>query len=140
MASVSVKRGVKTINWAAEYASLVEKFDNAIMIFHVFNFLTSPEIVIDNISRMLKGRFIFSYWNYEVKKSGWEFNWKSLRLSRKRWDGDTVKIDFWCPFFHERHIMKVYKDEYIRNLLKLKNFKIVEEIKTKFTTIIVAEI
>jgi len=142
MAELSIDRDVKTINSSIEDTSELEKrdivFDNAIMVFHVFNFLTNPEKAFDNIAKILKGRLIFSYWNNEIKESGWKFNWRLLRLSRKRWLGNEVEIDLWFPFFHEKHIMKVYKDEYIKGLLK--NFKIVEEIKTKFTTIIVAEI
>jgi len=138
MAKISKERGIITFDYSIEdYFPDTENFDNAIMVFHVFNFLTDPKKAFQNIEKLLKGRLIFSYWNYEVRNSGWKFSWKPLRLSRKRWTGDTVKIDFWYPFFHEKHTMKVYSDSYINGLLK--NFKILKRYKTKFTTIIVAE-
>jgi len=143
MALLSRKK-VNTIECSAEdicftgHITTGDKFDNAIMIFHVFNFLTNPKKAFQNIEELLKGRLIFSYWNYEVKNSGWKFSWKPLRLFRKKWNGDTVEIDFWYPFFHEKHIMRVYPDDYINGLLK--NFKMLKKYKTKYTTIIVAEI
>jgi len=137
MALLSRNRGVRTYHSTIEDIPDWMSFDNAIMIFHVFNFLTDPKKAFQNIEKFLKGRLIFSYWNYEVRNSGWKFNWKQLRLSHKKWFGDTIEIDFWFPFFHEKHIMKVYPDKYINGLLK--NFKIIKKHKTKYTTIIVAE-
>ena len=69
MAEISEGRGITTLNTTIEdYSPNTEKkFDNMIMVFHVFNFLTNPEKALDNIAKMLKGRLIFSYWNSEVK-------------------------------------------------------------------------
>lgn len=137
MAMVAEENGVDTIVIPAEYIGNFEtKFDNVIMVFDVFNFLKDPKRVIERISKNLKGRLIFRYWNYDVRKSGWDFNGK--RLSLKRWNGDEITIDFWFPFWHEQHKMTVYTDEYINNLLK--DYKIIKIIKNQYTTTIVAEI
>ena len=145
MARKSMFKGVNTTYWSAEDFdnSLMlgkKKYDNAIMMFDVFNFLTDPDKALENISKLLKGRLIFSYWNYEIRKSGWEFNWKLKRLSYKKWYVDRVEIDFWFPFYHEKHTMKVYKTETICDLLDKHGFKVVEKIDDYYTTIIVAEI
>ena len=139
MTKEAVRRGLKVAYTSIEELDTKNKrYDNTIMIFHVFNFLKDPIKAFENIEKVLKGKLIFSYWNYGVRNSGWKFDWKTLRLSRKKWIDDTVEIDFWFPFFHEKHIMKVYPDSYIKELLK--NFKILKEYRTKFTTIIVAKI
>lgn len=142
MAKISERRGVKTIYSTIEniYISQGDKVENAIMMFDVFNFLTNPEEAFKNIAVSLKGRFIFNYWNSRIKKSGWEFNWKLKRLSHKRWSGNKVIIDFWFPFFHEHHIMRVYPDKYVAELLKKNGFKIVKKFKDKYTRTIVAKI
>ena len=137
MLKLAKKRGIDVYCSTIEDAYLTQEFDNAVMVFHVFNFLTDPKKAFQNIEESLKGRLIFSYWNSDIKKSGWKFSWKPLRLSRKKWIGDTAEIDFWFPFFHEKHIMKVYSDDYINGLLK--NFRILRRYKTKHITIIVAE-
>jgi SAM-dependent methyltransferase len=141
MALEAEKRGIKTIVVPAEYIGDFKfKFDNAIMVFDVFNFLSDPERVINRISNCLKGRLIFTYWNYDVRKSGWDFNWKLKRLSHKKWKGDEVTIDFWFSFYHEQHKMKVYSQGYILKLLLKNGFKVVEKIKNTYITKIVAEI
>jgi len=140
MAEISRSRGVKTIWESGENFKTGIIFDNAIMMFNVFNFLDNPHKVLENISGILSGKLIFTYCNYEVRKKGWEFNWKLKRLSRKRWNGDEVKIDFWFPFFHERHIMRVYPHKVIEKMLYRNDFKIIDRFRTKYETIIIAEI
>jgi len=144
MAAISHKRGVCT-----HFEPLLDPidsiygktiYDNVIMVFDVFNFLKNPQQTLGNIKEQLKGRLIFSYWNSNIKKSGWEFNWKLMRLSHKRWTGDKVQIDFWFPFFHERHNLTVYSHKYIEGLLKDFGFKIIKKFREKYTTTIVAKI
>jgi SAM-dependent methyltransferase len=139
MALEAEKRGIKTIIIPAEYIGDFKfKFDNAIMVFDVFNFLSNPERAIKRMSSCLKGRLIFTYWNYDVRISGWDFNWKLKRITHKKWYGDNVIIDFWFPFWHEQHKMKVYSNDYIKKLLYNNGFKIIEKIKGKYITKIVA--
>jgi SAM-dependent methyltransferase len=143
MADIAKDKGIKTLVSPIENVEITTKtikWDNAIMVFDVFNFLSDPEKAIKNISQLLKGRLIFTYWNYDVRKSGWDFNWKLKRLSHKRWKGDEVTIDFWFPFYHEQHKMKVYAQGYILKLLLKNGFKVVEKIKDTYITKIVAEI
>ena len=109
------------------------------MVFDVFNFLENPGIVFNRIANILKGRFIFTYWNYDVRMSGWDFNWKLKRITRKKWEGDEVTIDFWFPFWHEQHKMMVCSHGMIKGLLHKYNFKVIEKIQGKYITKIVAE-
>jgi len=141
MAEEAEKRGIGTMVIPAEHiGNFPKKFDNAIMVFDVFNFLKDPKEVLKRIAKNLKGVLVFRYWNYDIRRSGWDFNWKLKRISRKRWEGDKTIIDFWFPFWHERHEMKVYPHRRIKRWLHKNGFKIKEKIKSKFTTIIVAEI
>jgi SAM-dependent methyltransferase len=141
MCSESKERGVNTYCIPAELFVDYTKsnFDNAIMVFDVFNFLDKPKEVIKNISKILKGRLIFTYWNYDVRKSGWDFNWKLKRITRKKWNNDEVTIDFWFPFWHEQHKMRAYSNDYIKKLLFNNGFKIVYKERNTFITKIVAE-
>ena len=109
------------------------------MVFDVFNFLDNPGRAFYNISKLLKGRLIFTYWNYNVRISGWDFNWKLKRITRKRWKGDEVTIDFWFPFWHEQHKMMVCSHGMIKGLLHKYHFKVIEKIQGKYITKIVAE-
>jgi len=140
MAEVSILRGIDTHHATIEKMEMPIIYDNAIMVFDVFNFLTDPEKAFENISKLLKGKLIFRYWNADMKVAGWDFSLKLKRLSRKKWDGNTVEIDFWFPFWHEKHTMKVYTHGYIKKLLSSKGFKITKKIKGKLNTTIVAEI
>lgn len=140
MTEISKKREVITNCMQIEDYVANSKFDNVIMVFDVFNFLDDPETALRNIAKMLKGKLIFTYWNSGVKRSGWAFNWKLKRITRKRWNGDRVEIDFWFPFFHEKHRMTVYSDKTILEMLASAGFKILEKQREKFTTKIIAEI
>lgn len=115
-------------------------YDNAIMMFDVFNFLEDPNRALQNILKLLDGRLIFSYWNSEVKKSGWEFNWKLKRLSHKRWRGNRVKIDFWFPFYHEKHFLKIYPDRYIYRILHKAGFKVINKFDNYYTKTVICEL
>lgn len=139
MVEISRQKGVDTVCSTAEKMELDIGFDNAIMMFNVFNFLEDPDKALNNISKLLKGRLIFTYYNQSKKVKGWQFNWKLKRLSRKKWFGNRVEIDFWFPFWHEHHTMRVYSDKHILKLLKKHGFKIVKRIKEKYTTNIVAK-
>jgi SAM-dependent methyltransferase len=138
MVEVAEKRGIKTHHTTIENMEMPIIYDNAIMVFDVFNFLENPGKAFYNISKLLKGRLIFTYWNYDVRKSGWDFNWKLKRITRKKWDGDQVTIDFWFPFWHERHKMMVCSHGMIKGLLHKYGFKEIERIKGKYITKIVA--
>ena len=139
MGMESMLRDVDTVfNSAEEFIIFGKIFDNVIMVFDVFNFLENPGKAFYNISKHLKGRLIFTYWNYDVRISGWDFNWKLKRITRKKWDGDQVTIDFWFPFWHEQHKMMVCSHGMIKGLLNKYNFKIIERIKGKYITKIVA--
>ena len=142
MCQVSSGRRVYTICAGIENVSFLDRiFDNAIMVFDVFNFLIDPKKALVNIGQYLnkKGRLIFTYWNSGVKRSGWNFNWKLKRITKKRWKGNKVEIDFWFPFFHEHHIMTVYSDKVIREMLVTSGFKVLAKQREKFTTKIIAE-
>ncbi|MFA5652238.1 MAG: class I SAM-dependent methyltransferase [Candidatus Paceibacterota bacterium] len=147
MGQISMDRSIQTFhntieNFHVETFNVFngKLFDNAIMVFDVFNFLENPGKAFFNISKLLKGRLIFTYWNYDIRRSGWDFNWKLKRITRKKWDGDQVTIDFWFPFWHEQHKMKVYSNDYIKKLLYDNGFKIIHKEKNTFITKIVAEI
>jgi SAM-dependent methyltransferase len=142
MADISEKRNIKTICCSAEGMNKFVKgnYDNVIMVFDVFNFLDNPNKVLDNISIVLKGKLIFRYWNDNIKENGWKFNWNLKRLSYKKWIHNKIEIRFWFPFWYEKHIMTVYSDKSIDNMLKNTGFKITDKIKNKYTTTIVAEI
>ena len=118
----------------------LRKFDNAIMMFDVFNFIKKPKEALQNIAEGLNGRLIFSYWKEHIRKEGWEFNWKLKRLSHKKWNINKVQIDFWFPFYHERHNLNVYNQYYVYKLLKEAGYKIIEEIEEDYTRTIIAEI
>jgi SAM-dependent methyltransferase len=142
MAYISAQRGVRTICCNAEGMNkyVNGNYDNAIMVFDVFNFLEDPTKVLDNISKILKGKLIFRYWNKDIKESGWKIDWKLKRLSNKKWIDNKIEIKFWFPFWYEKHIMTVYSDNVIEDMLKSTGFKILNRIKNKYTTTIVAKI
>ena len=139
MAKESMIKGIITAIVSIEDFIPTQKYDNVIMVFDVFNFLKDPQKALKNIASILKGRLIFTYWNNEVKKSGWEFNWKLKRLSRKVWTGDKVKIDFWFPFWHETHNLTVYPHSVIREWLYKSGFKVILKEKEKYITKMVCE-
>jgi 2-polyprenyl-3-methyl-5-hydroxy-6-metoxy-1,4-benzoquinol methylase len=60
MARESTGRGIKTRYASAESPELNNIYDNAIMVFDVFNFLENPGKAFFNISKVLKGRLIFT--------------------------------------------------------------------------------
>lgn len=141
MALISARKNINTIYSTIEdYEHKFGKYDNAIMMFNVFNFLVDQNKALNNISKLLKGKLIFTYYNNEIKLGGWKLNWKFKRLSRKVWYGNRVEIDFWFPFFHEHHTMIVYPHGVIRSMLVKNGFKVIEKIKDKYETTIVAEI
>ena len=130
MADISVKRGIVTDS------VFFEKTDNILMIFNVVGFLDNIVEEFENVSHCLRpgGRFIFDYWNSDIKESGIKIKWNGLltRISYKRWKDNNTTIYFLFPFklCGEKNNIKVYSDNYIKKLLK--NFKIIKEYKTKY--------
>jgi len=135
LADISRKRGIIT------NTKISEKVDNILMMFHVVNFLDNIEEDFKKVYSNLKtgGRFIFDYWNHDIKKKGFSIEWNGLltRISYKKWKGNNVIVYFLFPFklFIEKHKLEVYSDIY----KLLKNYKIIRENKTEYETIIVAE-
>lgn len=141
-------RGLQTLCDDIEdrHFPLESEYQNAIMLFHVFNFLTDKKAAFKNIRRLVqrKGRLIFDFWDMDrMKRNGWSFHfdWHLSRFVKKSWEGNTVKIDFYFLFLlkHETHFMDCPNDQEIQKLLSENGFRTLWVYTRKFDKLVVAE-
>lgn len=133
---ISLMRGVET------YGKNYGMTDNVLIMFHVINFFDNVEEEFEEAVKYLRkgGKLIFDYWNYDVRREGFNIDWKGwlTRITYKKWKGDNVTVIFFFPFMLsvEKHKLKVYSDKFIKKLLK--GFKILVEVKTSHDTVVSA--
>ena len=151
MIRISKSKGIASVRSAIENPTLAIEgtikglFDNAIMVFDVFNFLQDPLKAFKNVHWYLKkrGRLIFDFWDYEKRLKGFSIKWQGLftRISYKKWQGNDVRVYFWFPFkfFGEKHRLALRSQKTIQECLKETGFRIINTIKGESETTIIAE-
>ncbi len=145
MLAIAHNKGLETKLINIESDTPIERFENAIMLFHVFNFLKNQEKALKNIYNLLHkgGRLVFDYWDNSIKKSGWALRQDGIvsRITHKRWNGNTATIRFWFPFLfaYEQHTLYCPSKEVIKRMLQENRFKIITLKRREADEIIIAE-
>lgn len=111
-----------------------ERFDNAVLLFDVFNFLDDPNLILKEISNLVKseGNLVFDTWDSlsPTKSFGVSKRNGIIRFAYKYLKKQFVWVHFlYIPhFIYQRHKLQIYSDKEIIQITTKNGFKYIDKV------------